>query len=190
VARRRRGRLWSVVVRHKATAAAVAFAVGFFTVNLVLALGQWDGDRVTFPAETGLQVSLEPGEQRVIYLTADASAALNFDVYPSDFDCSARGPDGQVAVRGNDHRRLLNLWRQHWSVGSVVADGAGSYRISCSGHGDALLVLAAPARFTVGWADPVFAVVVLVGVLVGSALIHTAIATVRWLRTGRMRVSA
>src|SRR6266545_6674337 len=91
--------LWSVVLRHKATAAAIAFGVGFLVVSLVLALGQWDGERITFPAKTGLAVWLEPGEQRIIYLTPDESEPLNFDFYPSDFACSARGPGGQVAVR-------------------------------------------------------------------------------------------
>lgn len=183
------GRVRGVAGRHKVTTVAVAVSVGFLVVNLVLALGQWDRDRVTFPAATGLEVSLKPGEQRIIYMTADESGVLNFDFYPSDFDCSARGPDGAVAVRTIDHRRLLNLWGRHWSVGSMVADEAGRYWISCSGHGDAPLVLAAPARFTVGWASPVLAVVILVGVLLGSALVQTSIGLLRRLRAGRIRVS-
>src|SRR6266511_88222 len=57
------------------------------------------------PAKTGLAVWLEPGEQRIIYLTPDESEPLNFDFYPSDFACSARGPGGQVAVRPDYHHR-------------------------------------------------------------------------------------
>ncbi len=187
---RPRRRLWSVVGRHKLTAGAVLLGVGFLLVNLVLALGQWDSDRATFAAGSGIAVSLEQGEQRIIYMTAVESETL-FDFYPSDFACSARGPAGPVAVRRTDHHRLLDGWRDHWSIGRVVAGTSGGYRITCTGHGGAPLVLAAPPRFTVGWASPAFGVMVLVAILLGATLIHTMIAVARLLlRAGPTRSSA
>jgi len=189
VADRVRGRLRRIVAPDKPTAAVLACSAGFLFMNLVLALGQWDGGRVTFPAESGLDVSLEPGEQRLIYMTADEGSPWNFDFYPSDFDCSARGPDGLVAVRRVDHRRLLDGWGSYWSVGSLVADDGGGYRISCSGHRDAPLVLAAPARFTAGWASPKLGVVVMAVVLLGAALIHSVAGVVSRFRGGRLHGS-
>jgi hypothetical protein len=52
------------------------FAAGFLMVNLALAAGQWDRDRVTFPVGSGVAVSLERGEQRITYMTAGRSGRV------------------------------------------------------------------------------------------------------------------
>lgn len=169
-------------MRHKRTSAVLTACVGFLVPNLGLALGQWAPDRVTFPAQAGVEVPLQRGDERIIYMTAEESEALNFDFYPSDFECLARGPDGQVPVRLTDHRRLLDGWRSYWSIGSVEAGSGGSYRIACTGHGDAPLVVATPARFTVAWASPTFALAVLVAVVLGLAMVHSVLAIARQFR--------
>lgn len=171
-----------MVLRHRPTAIILAVSMGLLGVSIGLALGQWDGRRITFPAEAGVEVTLQAGDERIVYMSAAESQPLNFDFYPLDFGCSARGPNGSVPVRRIDHRRLLNLWDMHTSIGSMRADANGIYHVSCSGHRDAPLVLASPARFTVEWVSPTFAIAVLVAVTVGVALAHLARTLLRHLR--------
>lgn len=170
---RHRGVPWAFVMRHRPTALVLALAVAYLVVNLGLALGQWDRHRVTFAAGTGVDVRLRAGDERIVYMPADQSEPMNFDFYPSDYGCEARGPDGRLSVRRIDHRRLLNVWRPHNSVVAVQAEASGVHHIGCGlgRHVDAPLVLASPPPFLVGdWVRPGFAIAVLVVVAFGCAV--------------------
>lgn len=164
---------WRARRRRKAAAAAVCLSVLFVAVNVVLALGQWDPGRTVLRPGTSLELSLERGDRRIVYLGAAETGYLSFDFYPSDFACSAVSPLGAVVLEPVDQLRLLNVWENHRAVGSFEAPATGLFELSCRGPGVELLV-ARPERFRVGWASPQFAMLiatVVVVVAVGALLV-------------------
>jgi hypothetical protein len=165
---------WAFVMRHRPTALVLALAVAYLVVNLGLALGEWDRHRVTFVAETGVDVRLRAGDERIVYMPADQSEPMDFDFYPSDYGCQASGPDGRLLPRRIHHQRQLDLWRPHQSVVAFEAEASGVHHIGCGlgWHVDAPLVLASPPRLLVGtdWVAPDFAVALLVVVVFGCAV--------------------
>lgn len=154
--------------RHKVVLGALVVSAMFLLVNVLVALGEWDGNARSFRAGRALEVSLEAGERRILYMGANESEALRFDVYPSDFDCEVRSPTGTRApLRPTSGTRLLNVWDSHMAVGSLVAAEPGVHTVSCEGPTTAELILARPARWSAGWASPDLGLIVLA--LVGLA---------------------
>lgn len=158
----------------------------FLVVNVGLVLGQWDPSARSFAPGTAVEVDLAPGDERVVYLGAQESEPYNFDFYASDFTCEIRTPSGEVTTlepaRGE---RLLDLWHEHSTVAVLVAGEEGPHVVSCSGRHDAELLLASPARFTVGWVSPTLGLLLLVTVsVVGGATLLIRAAVVRACRNG------
>lgn len=152
---------------------ALVLAALFLLANVVLALGQWDRNARAFRAGSPVEVHLDAGDERVVYLGAQESEPMNFDFYPSDFTCESRSPSGTAtALDPASGDRLLDVWNVHLAVGSLLAYEEGAHFVSCEGRADAELLLARPARFTAGWVSPVLAFYVLMMVaIVGGAVL-------------------
>lgn len=183
--------LFGWVRRHKLVASALGMALLFSVLNLALTLGQWDRNARSFRAGSPIEMHLDRNDERTVYLGADESEPLNFDIYPGDFGCGYRAPDGTTTemqpARGE---RLLDIWREHSAVAKLVAGIEGTYVVSCEGRDDAELLVARPARFTVGWVSPLFAMLVLVLVAITGAVLLLVGAGFARLRGNREREPA
>lgn len=169
------------VVRHKPLAGGAGLMALLLLLSVTLALGQWDAQRITFEQRFPLELALERGDERFVYLTANDSA--NLDIAPSDFSCVISGPAGQVEVEPERGQRLLNVWERHAAIGRFVASDSGVHTLTCEGRADTLLIVARPVRFTtVGWLSPLFTLllILLVAFVSSVLLAFSAVARRLW----------
>ena len=159
--------LWrtSGVFQRVALAIVAATAV-FFLVNLGLGIAQADFDAEIIQAGSTTTLSLQRGETREVYLTAEESAPLNFDFYPSDLACEMQDSEGRVVIGHliSDDRRLIDAWSSHWGVEAFEAPRTGDYELLCRDNADRRypLVVARPSRTETYGATPGFALFLLV----------------------------
>lgn len=172
---------WQARRRRKVVAAFVCLSFAFAAINVVLALGQWDPGRIEFSRQEPLELVLERGDRRIVYMSAAASGPLGFDFYASDFTCTADGPVGSRPLDPVDRLRLLNVWEDHRAIGSFTAPETGTYVLTCRGP-DVGVVVARPETFRIGWTAPQFALLLALVVLVFASCVLVADAV-----AGRLR---
>lgn len=162
--------------------AAITAALFWILVHIG-AWGERDPDRIPFDSGSPVELTLDAGHAQAIYMTAQMSAALSFDYYPSDFECVVIGPAGStVRVQRTDDRRYVDGWQQHWSVASFTPTVDGQHTLECTDQAEreAPLLLVSPPRWeaplNTGWAW-----IAAVSVGVAGGLLLLAMSIWRWL---------
>jgi hypothetical protein len=142
VVRRRKQRKQRNVV-EKLALGAIALAVGWLVLNAGLAqLQKAEGDVLVTP-ET-ITLTLDAGEERVVYVRDGASTAGGFGVLAEEIECrfmpfDPGAGDGEsiapeesiLGERRTDHR-TLDGWNRWNAVLAYTAPEAGTYALTCA----------------------------------------------------------
>ena len=171
-------RLARMYPERKALLIVASGSAVLIILSAALAFGERASEWETIKTGSSHRVDLDAGEEVGIYLTAQESMGLNFDIYPSDIECHVTGPVGEdlVAIKHADGIRAIDGWVRHFRVATWRASQAGIHRSTCDEFGEFSVVLAvgeeawrAPIEpLLVAWVLTFLVVPIAVVVLIGS----------------------